>query len=1503
MNSSCSTTFAISMALMLLGSSAISATTDYSHPQFTVADDRTLSLRETSSRIVMETIEDAIRQGGLALFDEDFQIDSSLNWVFGERIEGEVDVVVPLWSGDGHVVFAQPGLALWTGMADEDRIDTNIGMVYRTNLLSTLTGIDLISGVSVFYDNNFRRGHSRVSIGVDAQHNEFLGTFNYYQPLSDDKRGRTGFIENAVRGMDARLAFQRDIMRLSGNLGYWRYEGIEAGKSEWELSYGLDASVQIVDGVFIEGGYERHDNDVSIGDRLNLGVAFRFSLPDFKGKSYKNELMSSNLYQIVKREKRILYEERESDGIILSINGDGNVRNVSIELRKATTEDLVLNFIGTDSSATYNDDWVMSVGGTDCPMVTDDHCQITIIAGETRADDEVVITFQDPARGEPAEEIILSMEVASGGGANLALASPLVVRIPAGEPLPTVSLNYGGSRTIDGNSIVRQTIELSEVLSDSITVTLTAGGTADYDTNLEIGTWNLSHATVTAGMMPADTFPFSDADLCSNTAIMGTGCEIIISAGQTVVDLAMNSKSLTSGETIDLTLGIGSASTSLVALGNSSGVNFVIEAPPLPTVTMSTSDTSIMEGLQRLITFTLSEAVDEEVTLNLIADTSGSAMYGSSNDWVLNDGSGACTSASGTSCQITIPANNTTATINILVIDDMTTERAETAVLRVEVDSGSTHLVQEGSPSSLTFNIQATQHTVSFRDSTGTATEEDTNAGTIISITPKPIEPVNIPLTVMGDSGSYTFRIGTLTNPIPYENNMFVFPADSGSVTLVVTAPGDDNNINETVTVTLGNTLPDNFSIGANDTWTVTIDDNDMTTTTPTGGTLGFELGEVSTPETIIGRSVVRLRGELKDSNGTRITTLPVNLPFRLTVTNNDDNDVSVDLGNLELQGSLVSFNQSGFISPFVEVTINDDEMPEEDETFTVTLHKRGNFPNGWDIDANNNSVDIIILANDQPATPTGMTLGFAETGITTDETIVDGTQFIQIRGVAKDATGMKLSSIPVRLPITLSIANNGDNDIVIDTSPGLALTPTGTTDFNSDNEFLMQAIQITDDIDSEPQEEFVITLGEGPNFPSGWSVDTSANTITITINASDQRTISFSGGSGTQSTPGTITDAIDEGTGSSATVTLNISPTPTENINIPLTVTGDHTVYGDSIVVSETDTSGATVQGKPSTNDVMVSVPANTGMVILKMTAVQESDNAADDITVSLGTLPDNYTAGTINTWTVTISFPPTVNFVYEGGHSLKASTNRENAEIINLGLELSKIHNEAITVHLKKGGTADSSNGSYRILNQDDTICGADNEVCIVTFPAGQREAVVKFYPRRSLSGEETAIINITIPKESEGSVQLGMHDEIQFTLTSTNPSAVLPTVTLSFTGNRTLRASTNRENAEIVDLKVQLNTSSTASITVHLKKGGTADSSNGSYRILNQDDTICGADNEACIITFAPNQQEAVVKFWPRRFFSGEETAIIDLEIPAGNRDKVALGLNNRVVFTLR
>ena len=1585
------------------------------------------ALRNTSSRMLVDTIEDAVRSGGLSLFNSDFRLDSSISWIWGENVTGDLDAVVPLLligkedQGSGHALFLQPGLSFWPGLEDERRLDGNLGVVYRTRMAD-----GLVAGGSFFYDYDVKNDNRRIGVGLDLQDRALHAGLNYYHPLNEWQEGRTDYEEQPLQGGDFRLGLALQRAWLDASMGVWRFEG--EGKTKWRPSLGMDAGIRILPGVFLKGGYEWQDEDDSFGTRWSTGLAFRFALPGLDGAGSFNSppVPAPNLFDPVEREKRILYEEREAvPKANLSVSGTGNTRNVIVQLDEIFTEDVVLNFIGS-GSATYNDDWTMSVGGTDCAAVTGTNCQVTVMAGETSPSDGVVITFQDPDRGEPAEDIILSVEIASTG-VDLAPGNPLIVQIPAGLPLPNISLSSDKTSIAEGDTATI-TLTLSEMLGDAAAFNLigssdsndvTYGTSTDDDWNLSIGgtacdmaSGTSCQVTIAAGATSAEVTVEVNADTTNETSVeaftvsvavdsgsrnivqtgsrstlnftipadpplptvslnsdktsiaegdtatitltlsemlgdaaafnligssdsndvtygasndwnlsidgtdcdmaSGMSCQVTIAGGATsaevTVEVNADTINETSAEAFTVSVEVDSKSRSIVQTGSRSTLNFTIPAdPPLPTVSLNSDKTSIAEGDTATITLTLSEMLGDAAAFNLIGSSdSNDVTYGASNDWNLSIDGTDCDMASGMSCQVTIAGGATSAEVTVEVNADTINETsAEAFTVSVEVDSKSRSIVQTGSRSTLNFTIpEDPPSTLGFAE-TGITTDETISAGNqFIQVrgVAKDADgmkfsriPVRIPITIsITNNAGNDITIDTSPGQALTPANTDNFNSDNEFLIQAIRIVDDtDTEDQEEFVITLGEGpgFPAGWAIDPDaDTFTITINKNDQPST------LGFAETGITTDETIsAGNQFIQVRGVAKDADGMKFSRIPVRIPITISITNNAGNDITIDTspGQALTPANTDNFNSDNeFLIQAIRIV--DDTDAEEQEEFVVTLGEGPSFPSGWAIDPDADTFTITINRNDQPST-----LGFAGTGITTDETISTGNQFIQLRGVAKDADGMKFSSIPVRIPITISITNNAGNDITIDTSSGQALTPAGTDNFNSDNEFLIQAIRIVDDTDAEDQEEFVVTLGEGPSFPAGWVIDPDADTFTIVINGNDRPTVFFSGGDGMQSVPRTITDTIDEGAGGSATVTLNLSPAPTTAINIPLTVTGNHAVYGDVIIAN---TTRAAVLGNPSTNDVRVSVPANIGMVILRITVVQDSGNNSDDITVSLGALPGDYAAGTNNSWAVAINFPRTVNFAYEGEHSLRTSTNPETAEVADLSLELSKTHNEDITVHLNKGGTAGATNGDYRILNQDGSICGADNEVCVVTFPPGQKEAVVKFWPRRYFSGSETAIINIQIPEGSKDSVQLGKQDEIQFNLIDGTASAVLPTVTLSYTGDRILTSSTTSEIAEIVDLKVQLNNSSSVPIAVHLNKGGTTRAGSGDYRILNADDSICGNDDESCIVTFLAGQTEVVVKFWPRRYIAEQETAVIELEVPAENRDKVALGLNNRVEFTL-
>ena len=707
---------ALSAALMFsVGSSASTATTNHSHPEFSVTDNRTLNLRETGSQIVIETIETTLRQGGLALLGEGFQLDSSLSYHSGdnEGIEGDLDVVVPLWNGGRHAIFTQPGFVFWKGLEGEERIDGNLGLVYRAELTR-----GIIAGASVFYDHDFQIGHSRVSGGIDLQSGSFRLGANYYHPLSEVEDGREGFVEEALRGGDLHLVFEREVVRFGSTVGYWEYDGGEDVEDEWQTSVGLDFGVRILPGVFAEASWERHKDDIVLDERIFAGLAFKFSLPYFEGASYGDGSMSANLYKIVDREKRILYEERvgvPSVSIVRTgieaIAADEEVTvAVDVRLSEVLAEDVTINLVGS-GTATYGDDYTVSVGGTNCPMVTEANCQVTIIAGQLNPGDDQdveIIILDDGRTNEEDETIILSMVVASPANTDLLPRGSVALTVPADLPLPSVSLS-ATSMSITEGGIATLTATLTEMLTEDVVINLLEGGDAGYGTGMD---WHLNNG--------------SDC----NTAT-GTSCQITIMAGQTsataTVSVNTDSNIESTPETFTVSVEVASPDSTVVIEGSPSMLNFTINDDPPPTVSMNYSGATIIQHDHNArFTVQLSEPLSESITLDFIG--TGAAGYGSGNvghDWyfsfeVLQENemqpdifdafnSDRCSTITRGNCQIIIPGGRTTIDGRIQVwdntIDNPPETEDESFTLTVDVASvGSTGLVV-GSPSSLTLTI------------------------------------------------------------------------------------------------------------------------------------------------------------------------------------------------------------------------------------------------------------------------------------------------------------------------------------------------------------------------------------------------------------------------------------------------------------------------------------------------------------------------------------------------------------------------------------------------------------------------------------------------------------------------------------------------------------------------------------------------------------------------------------------------------------------------------
>ena len=735
MNSFRISIIALSVApLMFSAGSSSPATTDYSHPRFTVADDRTLNLRETGSNLVMETIEDALRAGGLALLGEGFRLDSSLVYVTEESsngtIKGEIDLVLPFYNENGHVIFTQPGLVFWEGQAEEERVDGNLGIVYRTNLANTPVGIDAVGGASLFYDYDLHRaGHERLGIGVDMQGGDFQGAFNYYYPLSNVEDGREGFVEEALKGMDLRVALERETIRAGARVGLWRYDGGEDVADEWRTSIGLEGGVRIVPGVFVEGEWEKHQEDVILDQRLSLGLAFRFSLPDFEGQGYKDGSMSSDLYRIVEREKRVLYEERVA-GPKISIVRTGNEAVIEggtialdIELSEALEENVTVNLVGS-GSAEYgsSNDYTVSVDGTACTGVTEDNCQVSITAGQTTSSDDVEITINDDGRtNELSETIVLSMVVASAGNTDLTARGSFTLTIPADPPLPTVSLSSDDTSLQEGDTA-------------TITLTLSESLGSDATFNL-IGSSGSNDATY--GTSTADDWNLSVGGTDCNMASRSNPCTVVISQGDTTAEVIVeaNTDSANEGnEIFTISVEVDSGSTGIVLPGNSSSLDFSIQHPGGTIgITSNLVNHTLGEGMNVGLGFEVSDTgalaaiLDNNITLTRTITITGDEENppDASNDITIS--------------ALEIDAglgNGNAGVLGISVIDDDITEEEEVVVLTLTDDN---NVLPPGwsidpANNTMTITIPANDQplpTVSLSTSSTNVTEGDTRTITL----------------------------------------------------------------------------------------------------------------------------------------------------------------------------------------------------------------------------------------------------------------------------------------------------------------------------------------------------------------------------------------------------------------------------------------------------------------------------------------------------------------------------------------------------------------------------------------------------------------------------------------------------------------------------------------------------------------------------------------------------------------------------------------------------
>ena len=1061
--------------------------------------------------MVVETIEDALRQGGLALFDEGFQLDSSLNWVFGETIEGEVDVVLPLWNGGRHVIFAQPGVVFWTGFEEEERIDGNIGAVYRAEIANGVIG-----GGSVFYDYDFQYGHSRIGGGIDLQSGVFQGALNYYHPLSDVEDGREGFVEEALRGMDLRVVLEREAMRVSANLGYWRFEGDEDVKGDWKPSYGFDAGIRIVPGVFLEGGWERHDETVSLDERWNAGLAFRFSLPGFEGASYGDGGLSSNLWKLVEREKRILYEERlgiprvnltamTARVVEPAATGGSETVTIMADLGKPLEEDVTLNItvaetstaeFGADKDFTYGykvyeldaATGEQSAPAGDATECMDETCAVPIPAGVTRFDIEAEILMT--AEREIPEFIDFQIEVPEEHADLLRGGSVARVAIEAhGNEIAfaadaATTLAEDNERTGVGVSV-----GIDRPSPVPITLNVATGGTATVNEDYRIDTTTL--------IIPANA---SSASL----TLRGINNERGEGSKSIVLTISGN---LPEGWTITDDEHTVTLQDDDLSIFFTSATSRRVDEPG----TGSNADVTVAVGI--------TQAPTADITVRVAAEGPGQTASAGDGDYTF------------TGMNFTFPADSTAPqTATFSVHPDNVAEEEELIVLTIADDTTTnSSREREGSGFSLgnphTVTIPANDNTVGFASSSATTLGEDGGTARVTVSVDRPA-PADITLGV--STASTSTPAAVLETHYRISTTSLRIPAGESSSTITLTGINNesgDGSRNIVLTIS-SNNLPDGWAITDNE-HTVTLQDDDLSISFVTSSPNATP--RVTEPET--GSTSVTVTLGITRLPDAAITVL-VDAAGRgnkgQTADGSDD---------YTLTRTPVVFGTTGALTRTVTFTVDADVEAEGDETIVLTIaddstnsraSEGSNFSLGDDY-------TITIPANDNTVSIDSMAPGTLGENDTVDIMV-------------------KVDRVSPREEIVLNVSGTSSSTPAAVEGTDYEFPNGSTLRIPAGSDTGTFTVRGIDDDDSQGNLE--LDLAFSGNLPTGWAFDPSGSSLTHSLTITDDETTAI-GWAQTE-----VSLSRTGGTSGTHSLTINVPKYPTQNVVLG-TITGGNAREG----------------------------------------------------------------------------------------------------------------------------------------------------------------------------------------------------------------------------------------------------------------------------------------------------------------------------------------------------
>ncbi len=767
-------------------------------------------------------------------------------------------------------------------------------------------------------------------------------------------------------------------------------------------------------------------------------------------------------------------------------SGDTTVVKFPVTLSAAGSDTVTVHYSTADGTAT--------TGDSDYELVTDG--SITFLTTDSLTQDiSINVTGDDKFETDKS----FSLTLISAEGATL-------------DPL-----NATGSATIN-NDDSQPTLSIGDV-------THAEGNSGLTPFTLNVSLSNPSYQAISVHYSTSNgTATVADNDY--------------VAVADAVVDFPANS-ALPQAITVDVngdtrdeaneTFSVTLANPTNATIASGTGIATITNDDSQPTVSFDAASQTVAESAGTvLVTASLSAISGLAVTVPL--SFTGTAEQGAGKDYTVNAAS------------ITIPAGDSSGSIDCVINDDALAESSETVIVTM------------GTPTNATA-VSPTAHTITITDNdtlptlsiTNTSVTEG-NAGTVdatltVSLSASSGQTVSVQYATA--DGSATTADGDYQG-VPTAQTLTFAPGET-SKPITIKVDGDIKyETDETFSVTLAS--PTNATIAsATGTVTITNDDSQPTVTFTSAGQTVAE-----------GAGTATITAQLSNPS-----YQAVSLPFTLTgtATQGAGADYTATASPLTIAAGGSSAN--------ITVTINDDALDEPDETVIVTLDTPTNASLG---------------------TPSSHTLTITDN---------DATPALSIAGSASVAEGNS-GTVNATLSVTLSAASGQTVSVQYTTADGTATTADGdyqgvaspqTLTFTPGQTSQSITIPVNGDTKYETNETFTVTLAS----PTNATITSGAGTGTVTITNDDsQPTVSFTSAGQT----------VAESAGT-ATITAQLSNPSYQDVSVPFTTGGtatqgagnDYTLTASPITIAA---GGSSANITVTINDDALDEPDETVIVTL---------------------------------------------------------------------------------------------------------------------------------------------------------------------------------------------------------------------------------------------------------------------------------------------------------------